>query len=1321
MTKKFTQYMYQSMQRRPNFNLVLLLAMFTLFGVVRTASGQDLTLSVTGSVKEGWKKLEGARLQVFKDGKLMDSPVLTAGDFTYVFETNSVYVMDFSMGGFVSKKIEFNTAVPSNAKGGWEPFEFVVELFKEQEGLNEAVFANPVAKIKYEPIHSNFDYDIDYTMEFQNAEEEMFDEFEELQRIRDEEERMVLEEAEKDKAKAEEERLAADKKRAEDLKKAKENFAQKKEALRNQQLAKAQQEKDDKAKIASEAKSEEEHRTLEANRMTDELYAKLISAGDKRIESGNLDAAEQSFQQAKETKPKEKYPQEKLNWITKERFRLKDEQLAKEKEYNSLIKKASSELSAKKYEESRVLFIAAAEIRPDDTVVKAKLAEIDAILLDITANQKEQDERLARFDALMAQARQHNKGGLGEQALAAVNEALVIQESSKDAKNLKREIEARVQSNEKEALAASAKRIEFNQAIKIADQLYSEEKWKESKTSYLSAQKILKEEQHPKDRIALIDQKLKDQAELAADVAKKEHEYKKALAAGQKAIDGGNWDEAKKELTVATSLKPDEQEPKNLLAQIDEHTALVAKKEKEAMKKAVQLAAMINAGKASIKAGNLEQAGTVVNEALSLSPDNPEVMSLKTALDKGNEAKAKAAADELAQEEKARKEAERLAKLEADRLAKEEAELAANELKLKEQVEEAKLAELASAAAEQAKADQQERERLAKEAEEKAAKEEEVRLAAAKKAEDEAAALAAEIEAERQKRLEAGRAEAQRITAEEAERLAAEKAKLAEEKRIADEAAKSKAKEESERLAAAQAKIDEEKVNLKSEAERLRKEAESARMAAVKEKEEIERLAAEVFKQEQEEARAEQARIAADKKADKERLANLAKQEERERKASEKARKDKHRSEELEAQKAKTKAEAEEQQRIEQKEIAALKVEQDLVAEHEALVMEEEATDLLASEMAREESRMKAIVEAQVRKEMEAEYNDDIKQIKRDRQLVEQTKRQQNRDEELAARKLERTREIADARAEAARRNSEKQILQERAKQEKRIEEQQALQEPRIAKLDEELKREAKRLELNREKDIINAERLAEEVAEKEARRLEVERQTASAKEENIRRMSEIEKERVERKVEEEENLDEKTANAALRKQEADRERIKAAAERRAEKAMLANAAREKDHSEERLRLERERKAAEERVLKDDNFRAKKEFAEKAKEMAKSNAASEKSSYEDEVRGKIQAEYDAKRAAFEKTDSERESLTPFPVATKFQLDLGKQYPLGITEESMVKDNRDITRIIVNREGIADDFQRVKWHWGGVYYFKNGESTSKRIYDQGITW
>ena len=68
------------------------------------------------------------------------------------------------------------------------------------------------------------------------------------------------------------------------------------------------------------------------------------------------------------------------------------------------------------------------------------------------------------------------------------------------------------------------------------------------------------------------------------------------------------------------------------------------------------------------------------------------------------------------------------------------------------------------------------------------------------------------------------------------------------------------------------------------------------------------------------------------------------------------------------------------------------------------------------------------------------------------------------------------------------------------------------------------------------------------------------------------------------------------------------------------------------------------------------------------------------------------------------------------------MNLAKKYPMGVTEESELKDNREVKRIVIKREeNVANQFTRVKWNWGGIYYFKNEQSTSKQIYDLETEW
>jgi tetratricopeptide (TPR) repeat protein len=60
--------------------------------------------------------------------------------------------------------------------------------------------------------------------------------------------------------------------------------------------------------------------------------------------------------------------------------------------------------------------------------------------------------------------------------------------------------------------------------------------------------------------------------------------------------------------------------------------------------------------------------------------------------------------------------------------------------------------------------------------------------------------------------------------------------------------------------------------------------------------------------------------------------------------------------------------------------------------------------------------------------------------------------------------------------------------------------------------------------------------------------------------------------------------------------------------------------------------------------------------------------------------------------------------------------LSGEYPRGITVEYYNLKKRKIKRVIVNHNGVAKDYRRVKHSWGGVFYFRNGQSISKAVFN-----
>jgi len=65
----------------------------------------------------------------------------------------------------------------------------------------------------------------------------------------------------------------------------------------------------------------------------------------------------------------------------------------------------------------------------------------------------------------------------------------------------------------------------------------------------------------------------------------------------------------------------------------------------------------------------------------------------------------------------------------------------------------------------------------------------------------------------------------------------------------------------------------------------------------------------------------------------------------------------------------------------------------------------------------------------------------------------------------------------------------------------------------------------------------------------------------------------------------------------------------------------------------------------------------------------------------------------------------------------FQKELGEKFPNGTTEEIYTEGNKTITKRIVVLNNLGNEYKKVVHNWGGVFYFKNGEAVTERVWIQ----
>lgn len=89
---------------------------------------------------------------------------------------NMKFVIHVSKPGFVSKTLDVNTKTPQGKQYNYI-FNFDIDIFEEIKDLDVRVLKNPIAKIAYDLLKKQFEYDINYTAKINAALRKMYREY----------------------------------------------------------------------------------------------------------------------------------------------------------------------------------------------------------------------------------------------------------------------------------------------------------------------------------------------------------------------------------------------------------------------------------------------------------------------------------------------------------------------------------------------------------------------------------------------------------------------------------------------------------------------------------------------------------------------------------------------------------------------------------------------------------------------------------------------------------------------------------------------------------------------------------------------------------------------------------------------------------------------------------------------------------------------------------------------------------------------------------------------------------------------------------------
>ena len=368
-------------------------------------------------------------------------------------------------------------------------------------------------------------------------------------------------------------------------------------------------------------------------------YQSLVTKAEKSFQSKDYSASLISLNSILELKSNDNYAKAKIAEIEKiqsDQKQMEEKANAELLAYNEAIKVADQLFNAQSYPESMTKYKDALAIKANETYPPKRIKEIENIL-DKAEKEKARIEK--EYLAAIAQADKSFGSKDYSGSLTSYNTALVLKPNDSYATGKIAEIQ-KIQLELKQLEEKSkAELLAYNEAIKVADQLFTAKTYPESINKYKDALAIKANEAYPQKRIKEIESILDG---IEKEKTRIESEYKAAIAQADNLLEKKDYTNAQAEYRKALTIKANEVYPKDQIRKIDENLAENRRREEEARKQELEkqnLAfnqAMASADK-SFNENDFNTAKTGYETALSIKPNDP------TAKDKYGQTEAKLA------------------------------------------------------------------------------------------------------------------------------------------------------------------------------------------------------------------------------------------------------------------------------------------------------------------------------------------------------------------------------------------------------------------------------------------------------------------------------------------------------------------------------------------------------------------------------------------------------------------------------------------------------------------------------------------------------
>jgi tetratricopeptide (TPR) repeat protein len=366
------------------------------------------------------------------------------------------------------------------------------------------------------------------------------------------------------------------------------------------------------------AKPRLENLYMEVDQCITDKYNKALDEADKLLEQKKYDEAKSRYEEAQEIYPNEEYPGEQINKIAD--MITKDMNI--DNLYNNTISEADALYAQGRYDEALIKYKGAMMLKPQEMYSKQKISEIESHAAKLEAEQQAKSDADTKYNNLILKGNSAMAEKNYELAKQLYSQAQEIKPANNYPANKIQEIDVLV-SQKAQAEAKQQEQVrEYTSKVSQADRLLQEQNYEAAKAAYQNALAANPQELYPRQKIAEIDNLIKERQEAQVQAKRDalDKEYQAALAEGDNFFNLKEYDAAKTAYNMASNIKPNELYPRQRIEKINSLIAAEQASKQQALNKAYSDA--IAAGENYVAAKQYDLAKQEYNKALSYKPDD---------------------------------------------------------------------------------------------------------------------------------------------------------------------------------------------------------------------------------------------------------------------------------------------------------------------------------------------------------------------------------------------------------------------------------------------------------------------------------------------------------------------------------------------------------------------------------------------------------------------------------------------------------------------------------------------------------------------------